>query len=118
MTALDMMSIQRDLSQSQSIPVVGPICISPIKAVVSIAQIIAGLAGTILFGPIAYFTHNNELALLSVHSFLYLGTGIIGLLYSVTNMLTLGILGLSIERKMEDRRTANHREIIIEHRLI
>ncbi len=92
-----MYNIQRSLSEAQAFPVVGPLVVSPIKAVVSVAHLIVGLAGSILFGTFAILSGNKTLSKMAFKSFAHTGLGLVGLAYSVGNFLTLGILAYKIE---------------------
>ena len=91
-------SVQRSLSTGQAIPVVGPLVVSPIKAVFSVAQLIAGIAGSILFGTLAIVSNfTRPLDEIAFKSLQHAGLGLIGLMYSVSNMLSLGIVAYRFE---------------------
>ncbi len=88
---------QRTLSVAQATPIMGPLLVSPVKAVVSIAQLIVGVVGSIFFGFFAALTFNDRLGELAFKSLCHAGMGFLGLLYSVSNFVSLGIIGYNIE---------------------
>lgn len=97
MTISESWEFQRTLSAAQATPIVGPLLVSPVKAVVSIAQLIVGTVGSIFFGFLAALTFNDRLGELAFKSLCHTGMGFLGLLYSASNFLSLGIIGHNIE---------------------
>ena len=89
--------VQRALSSAQATPIVGPLLVSPVKAVFSTAQLVAGVAGTILFGTLALLTFHPDLASLATKSIAHVGMGALGLMYSVSNFISLGIVSYRLE---------------------
>ncbi len=92
-----MYSLQRSLSSAQATPIVGPIFVSPVKAVVSTGQLITGLAIGILFGSACVAYQNGTCARASLTGFSHAGHGIMSLMYSIANMLSFGTVGFAIE---------------------
>lgn len=93
-----MVYIQRNLSQAQATPIVGPLVVSPVKGVVSLAQIIVGIAGTILFGTLALLSWNDTMFKYAAKSLGHVGIGFTGFVYSISNFISLGLVGYRIER--------------------
>ena len=89
--------MQNILSMGQAIPVVGPICVSPVKAIASVGQTIVAIAASILFGSLALLTNNKTLDHIYIRSQKNVNSGICHLAYSIINMLTLGIVGFKKE---------------------
>ena len=76
---------------------------SPIKAVVSLAEIVGGVVGAI-FCALGYCFSGSESILKSLNNCgLHITYGIGGLLYSTINMLSLGIIGLIGEASKDNR---------------
>lgn len=100
-TVNTMFEVQRQLSEWQATPVVGPLVVSPIKAVVSLAETIVGVVGTIFFGFLSALTGltSDDLIGYTFKSMGHVGLGLAGLAYSIANFATLGIVGYSIEKK-------------------
>lgn len=90
-------SVQRSLSKAQATPIVGPLLVSPIKALVSVAELIVGIAGSILFGTLAVLTFNDYLGGKAVESLGHAGLGLLSLMYSISNILSLGLVGYRFE---------------------
>lgn len=98
--------IQNKLSHLQAIPVAGPLIFSPVKTLISTAQIVAGLGAGILFGATATttllaFGPNKVWKRLFEASFegFWLSTkGFGSLCYACGNMATLGLLGMSVRQ--------------------
>ena len=97
MTLPAMFNVQRALSKAQALLIIGPICVSPVKAIVSLAQTIAGIAGTILCGAGLFLTRSEMFGKPLANSVGHIGLGMVSLLYSGVNMCTLGLFGLSVE---------------------
>jgi len=103
-SAGQMLEVQRQLSKAQAFPVAGPIIASPVKAVISLAEIVGGLASTIIFGVLATLflmvfaeTPCGFCVEMACDSLAHLGLGILSFGYSVANMCTLGLVGYRIE---------------------
>lgn len=97
-------ALQTNLSRLQAIPVVGPVVFSPAKAVLSTAQMVAGLAVGILFGAAATTCGILGLhpfaagaGIISLHGFASSISGFGSLFYACANIATLGVLGLTCE---------------------
>jgi len=105
--------LQRKLSIAQALPIVGPLVASPVKAVVSVAQIIYGIARATFFGigtlsaySLNIFFHNNYkisnatefLGKQMGYGFLDQFNGTCSLIYSLSNLFTLGVTGFVCER--------------------
>lgn len=95
-------NIQNDLSFYQAIPLVGPVIVSPIKALASTVQIVVSFVTAMIFGTVALFAEliNNSNKRFSQDMNKSLNVtfdGIKHLLYAKINMLTLGIFGLIVE---------------------
>ncbi len=106
MTLSGSWEIQRSLSRLQAIPVLGSTLVSPIKAVVSLAETVAGIAGAILFGTIAVITDDKDSVGRCVESLGHIGLGLLGFMYSVSNFFTLGAVGYTVEYHQSQRRRA------------
>jgi len=94
---------QSALSFLQGVPVVGPVVVSPVKAVFSIAQMITGLiigifAGMAATGSASLGLNNlaRPLAVTAGVGFLSATKGYFSLMYACLNIATLGILGLTV----------------------
>ena len=91
-----MCDFQSRLSYMQAFPLLGPLIVSPIKAVISCAEIVAGVACTIIFGTISLIS----LFQLSwsrrgiIDGIGHVGLGSLGFIASVLNIATLGISGV------------------------
>lgn len=92
---------QEFLCWSQAIPAIGPVIVSPIKAIVSLAQIVVGVAVTVFSRIIAGFAglaknHSvqNRYKKYSEDSLKFTLTGSKHLLYAALNIITLGCFGL------------------------
>jgi len=93
-----MLSFQSALSTAQAVPVLGPVFVSPCKAVVSLAQIIAGFAGGVIFGALTVVSFGSDwCAGKTFQSIGHVSMGFLALGYSFMNILTLGIAGYHIE---------------------
>lgn len=89
-------NMQSALTDAQSIPVLGPLVVSPLKAIVSLAQTILGLAATILtaLGLILFSCGRNRDLIANTKLFANLTQeGAANFASSVVNFLTLGIAG-------------------------
>ncbi len=93
----DIIDVQRKLSISQTIPLAGFLIISPIKLVVSILQMIIGLAAAILLGVLATLVCSGSLAEKSFISLIYVGVGALSFAYAIANLISMGGLGYLLE---------------------
>lgn len=109
MTVTAMYDVQRSLSTSQNIPIVGPLIASPIKAVISTAQLISAIAATVFLGSLAVVTWDETLRILTFEAIAHCGLGLIGLIYSLSNIITLGIVAYKIEGPHECFKNDFHR---------
>lgn len=95
---------QEGLCKAQTIPLFGPLVISPIKAGVSLTQFVLGLIASIISGLGFLLTcchqksHDEATDLLS-KSLSHTLCGARGLASSIANMVTLGIFGCCAEGK-------------------
>jgi len=93
-----MNEIQRSLSILQAVPLAGPICVSPIKAGVSLAQIIAGVAVTVFSLALSpFFSREFGCGKAAMEGLSMAGDGVLSFSYSIVNMLSLGIIGMVAE---------------------
>lgn len=90
--------IQRNLSRFQAVPVVGPLIFSPLKAVVSLVQLVVGFVIAILALAIGMICCSDKSLEVGIKAFAQSGMGLLGLAYSIANMLTLGIVAFCIEQ--------------------
>ncbi len=95
-TQLD--KLQRGLSIAQAVPVFGPLIVSPLKALVSKAQFVAGLAFYAYGKAMMAMGNNSE----KMREFVKEGKhhmieGAKSWLYAVANITTGGLAGLAIE---------------------
>lgn len=93
-----MNEIQRSLSILQAVPLAGPICVSPIKAGVSLAQIVAGVAVTVFSLALSpFFSKDFGCGKAAGDGLMMMGSGVVSFSYSIVNMLSLGIIGIVAE---------------------
>lgn len=92
-----MFRFQSTLSEAQAIPVLGPILVSPCKALVSLAQIVVGIASGVLFGSLTVITWSDWCAEKTLQSITHVGMGFMAFGYSLVNIFTLGIAAYQIE---------------------
>ena len=97
-----MWNVQETLLKAQATPLVGPIVVSPVKALISTAQLVAGIAGIILFGPLIVICNNKYCAKKAFCCVGHIGTGLIGLVDSIVNIVTLGILNKGVMGEAKD----------------
>jgi hypothetical protein len=96
----DIITVQRKLSILQTIPLVGFLVISPIKLVVSILQMVIGLAAAILLSVSATLVCSENLAEKSFISLIYVGVGVLSFLYALATLASLGGLGCLFEGEL------------------
>ena len=102
MCFMSMLEVQRFLSKGQAVPILG-LPVSAIKSAVSVTEIIAGFAGTIIFGSGAVLSGCNEKAAeLAFKSAGHIALGSASLAYSIGNIVTLTAVGYCIEGKDEE----------------
>lgn len=89
--------IQSGLSRFQAVPIIGPVVGSPIKALVSTAQLVIAVAGKIIFGGLSCCTNNTFVKETSIAASRHFSMGLGSLCYSVINVLSLGIIGYCYE---------------------
>ena len=92
-----MFHIQRRLSFAQAIPIVGPLIFSPMKAMVSTAQIIAGIAGSIIFSLGFCLTESPASREGLKNSGIHVMMRLTSLSYSAVNFFSYGIIGFTME---------------------
>ena len=88
-----MWEVQRRLSFTQAIPIIGPLIFSPVKAFVSTAQIIASLASAIFLG--IGFCLTNDFTILErlQEANLHIVLGGCSLAYAIINFSSYGLAG-------------------------
>ena len=92
-TSLNRMeAVQSKLSHYQAVPIVG-MAVSPVKALISTAQSVAGVAGIILFGLASCCIDNEWLEDKACVAAQHLGMGVRGLASSITNFVTFTLFG-------------------------
>jgi hypothetical protein len=98
-----MTTFQDFLSKAQALPIFGPIVVSPIKALTSTVELVAGIAGVILFGSLTCLTllvvpRVGFACLEATYLSLRLAShGKNELVYSLVNMISLGLIGAICE---------------------
>lgn len=91
--------IQARLSEAQSKCIVGPLFVSPVKAVVSVAEVAGGLAMAAIAGVAGGVCCGNETLLnISSKGFGLVGEGLVGIISSVFNVATLGVSSCCTQR--------------------
>lgn len=86
------------MSTAQAVPVLGPVFVSPCKAVVSLAQAITGFAVGVIFASLTVVTFGSDWCAGKTFQALgHVGMGVMAFGYSLINILTLGIAGYQIE---------------------
>jgi hypothetical protein len=86
--------VQRKLSKLQSIPVVGPFVISPIKSIYSVVEIVSSFA----LGVFAMFANHLFGANMDTfNAFFSMTCGVVSFAYSALNILSLGIISYVAE---------------------
>lgn len=98
-TLASMGNCQRAMSRAAAIPIVGPIFVSPVKGLVSLAQMVAGLAGAIFFGSLSVCLKNDWYVETGLVAIGHVGMGALGFVYSVSNIATLGLAPIQFERE-------------------
>jgi hypothetical protein len=98
---------QHEMNRLQAFPVVGPLLVSPVKAVVDLAIIVGALASAILFAPLSFNYSCRQIALVSC---LVVVAGCVDLLGSIANIASLGIFGYLYESYKEEQRHKIYRE--------
>ncbi|MBA3603676.1 MAG: hypothetical protein H0W50_08560 [Parachlamydiaceae bacterium] len=93
--------IQQYLSQSQAIPVIGPLLVSPLKAVISAVQFVAGSALALISATFGSFFRSPSTMKFAATSGLHAGLGLLSLCYSLANIVSLGILGFYLEHTIK-----------------
>ncbi len=110
----DMNNLQNATSRLQAIPVLGPLVVSPIKAFISICQLVAALATKIIFSTATLFTDNNFCKKANLAANHHIATGLSHFTYSALNVLSLGIFGyyakhssatLNLQKQLDPRAT-------------
>lgn len=94
-TSLD--QLQRALSIAQAVPFFGPLIVSDIKAMVSVAQVVIGVSLTVFGFCKNFYKPSLEAERIKIEGMhnLYQGCG--SLLYSVVNKATVGLAGFVVE---------------------
>lgn len=91
--------LQDYLSRAQACPIMGPLAVSPVKAAVSSGQLMFG-AAIAIFCIMIWLYHGcqenkeRERTSQGVSNF---GWGLLHLIYTILNVITLGIFGLMFE---------------------
>jgi hypothetical protein len=92
-----MIDIQKSLNKWQTTFLVGPLVVSPIKAVISTAELVAGLVSAIFFGFFTVVLCNRHLGSGTIEALEHAFIGAIELLYSLGNVISLGFLSNKLE---------------------
>ena len=90
-------SLQRVFSKAQIIPLIGPIVVSPVKAIVGLVEIVAGSVLGLLSGVFGTIFLSRPLLGCSVTSLKIACHGALSVIYAVGNLLSLSILGWIVE---------------------
>ncbi len=90
-------AMQAVLSRAQAVPIVGPLLVSPVKAVASVLQIAIGIFSAISLGLSAALTGLRNLDKRTVQALSYASLGYLSFCYAAINMNTLGIFGFLVE---------------------
>jgi hypothetical protein len=90
-------SLQRFLSTAQTIPLIGPVVFSPIKATVGVIEVIAGIILGSLSAVFGTLFLSEPLLKCAVKSIEIAGHGAISTAYAVGNFFSFGILGWGLE---------------------
>ncbi|MES2200193.1 MAG: hypothetical protein V4489_08510 [Chlamydiota bacterium] len=103
-----MYTFQRTLDLGQCIPVFGPVMVSPVKVGVSVVEVVGGVAGAALLGSAAFFAGqagcaNNCLNKSALNSMYHIGLGSVNMVYGVSNICSLGVIGYVIEKELFKR---------------
>ncbi len=94
---MTMQNVQNCLSRFQATPLIGPFIGSPLKALLSAAELVTALALSVIFGALFTVTGNKTLGDWTMSMNRHVGLGITGLIYSVVNFLSLGLIGHRVE---------------------
>jgi len=95
---------QQTLSIAQAYPILGPIFVSPVKAICALIQTVVSLTCVIFLGLLAIlFEGVGPYAGLAGA---YFATGLVGIIYSAINILSLGYIGYKIEKSYTPTLTA------------
>ena len=106
-TAPFLTNVHRFLDKAQAVPLVGPVLASPVKTIVSIAQIVIAIAATVFLRVLLSFRQNRTLIQLSLKQSFQILQGIEGLISSTINMITLGYAGYKNEHRLESLSSFN-----------
>ncbi len=94
-------SLQQYLSESQAIPIIGPLLVSPLKAVISVVQLAAGSTLALLSATLGSLFRSPSTMKFAAISGLHAGLGLLSLCYSLANIISLGILGFYLEQTIK-----------------
>lgn len=89
--------VQRVLSIGQAIPIIGPVVISPIKLLVSIIEFVVAGSFALLAGTYGATFKDNSASEFAGRSLELMIFSPFSMLYSIGNMISLGLLGLAVE---------------------
>lgn len=110
-----MWDIQRYLSKGQAIPLLGPALVSPLKAVVSLVELVVGFIFAVIFAILTALTLcltnkdlSNGLGKNAFTAATHSALGLVSFGYAVANMLSLGILGYILENPCDSKNLAQH----------
>lgn len=107
--------VHNQLARAEGIPVIGFLTVSPLRIGMSIVEIIAGLAAAILFGVFAAMSFTFAVSCgcgasvsewnfnRAVESFSHAYIGFWGVILSVFNVATLGVLGACDGTKFDQK---------------
>ena len=89
--------VEECLSKAQGTPVLGPVLVSPVKATLGAVSIVCGIALAILGAFPGFICQSEFFKRVSAGGVAIFISGIRSLTYSLSNMLTLGILAYKWE---------------------
>ena len=93
--------IQRGLGWLQSGYVVGPLVVSPVKALISTAEVIVALASVIFLSVAAFVMDDSSYMSRTLIPIVHIQHGLLNVVYSISNILTFGALSRKIESNLE-----------------
>jgi|GEM_PF-3712407 hypothetical protein len=86
--------------RAQGAPFIGPLIVSPAAALVSTAELIAGFTAALFMLPFGILCSNKPCLIHGIKAHALAIIGLTALVYSLANILTLGILGFHVEKNL------------------
>ena len=86
--------------RAQGAPVIGPLLVSPAAVLVSVAELVAGFALSLFALPFGAICSNKSCLINGMKAHALAIIGLTALVYSLGNILTLGVLGFCIEKNL------------------